>query len=153
MHIAVKGTSAFNRNIIRLAVPIVLQNLVTFAVTSADVIMLGLVSQNSLAAGSLANQVMFILNLIFAGISSGVIMLAAQYWGKQDTKTIEQIMGSGMRLSVLISAVFFILAFFFPQFLMRIFTDDMDLIFIVIIFMRHTSLHLYIHLQQWPNIL
>lgn len=128
MHTAVKGTSAFNRNIIRLAVPIVLQNLVTFAVTSADVIMLGLVSQNSLAAGSLANQVMFILNLIFAGISSGVIMLAAQYWGKQDTKTIEQIMGIGMRLSVLISTVFFITAFFFPEFLMRIFTDDIDLI-------------------------
>lgn len=128
MHTATGSTSTFNRDIIRLAVPIVLQNLVTTAVNSADVIMLGFVGQNALAAGSLANQVMFILNLVFVGISSGVIMLAAQYWGKQDTKTIEHIMGIGMQLSVLISSVFFILAFFFPGFLIRIFTDDINLI-------------------------
>ena len=128
MHTATGSTSTFNRDIIRLAVPIVLQNLVTTAVNSADVIMLGFVGQDALAAGSLANQVMFILNLVFVGISSGVIMLAAQYWGKQDTKTIEYIMGIGMQLSVFISAVFFISAFFFPGFLMQIFTNDTELI-------------------------
>lgn len=55
-------------------------------------------------------------------------MLAAQYWGKQDTLTIERIMGIGMRISILISTVFFILAFFFPALLMRIFTNDMQLV-------------------------
>lgn len=75
--------------------------------------MLGFVSQDALAAGSLASQIMFILNLVYSGISSGVIMLAAQYWGKQDTLTIERIMGIGMRISILISTVFFILACFF----------------------------------------
>ena len=51
-------------------------------------------------------------------------MLAAQYWGKQDTLTIERIMGIGMRISILISTVFFILACFFPSLLMLIFTND-----------------------------
>ncbi len=120
--------ASFSRNLLRLAVPIVLQNLVTTAVSSADVIMLGFVSQDALAAGSLASQIMFILNLVYSGISSGVIMLAAQYWGKQDTLTIERIMGIGMRISILISTVFFILAFFFPALLMRIFTNDMQLV-------------------------
>ena len=77
-----KTNSTFNRDIIRLALPIVIQNIVTTAVGSADVIMLGFIGQDALAAGSLANQIMFILNLVYAGISSGVIMLAAQYWGK-----------------------------------------------------------------------
>ena len=86
-----KTNSTFNRDIIRLALPIVIQNIVTTAVGSADVIMLGFIGQDALAAGSLANQIMFILNLVYAGISSGVIMLAAQYWGKNDTKTIENI--------------------------------------------------------------
>ena len=72
MHTATGSTSTFNRDIIRLAVPIVLQNLVTTAVNSADVIMLGFVGQDALAAGSLANQVIFILNLVFVGILSGV---------------------------------------------------------------------------------
>lgn len=106
------GNASFSRNLLRLAVPIVLQNLVTTAVSSADVIMLGFVSQDALAAGSLASQIMFILNLVYSGISSGVIMLAAQYWGKQDTLTIERVIfataanASALLLNILLNAVF-----------------------------------------------
>lgn len=119
--------STFYRDMFRLALPIVMQNLITTAVSSADVVMLGFVSQSALAAGSLASQIMFILNLVYTGISSGIIMLAAQYWGKKDTHTIEKIMGIGMRLSILISLVFFVLALFCPSVLMHIFTNDPSL--------------------------
>ena len=139
MYTATKGSSSFNKDILRLAVPIVLQNIVTTAVNSADVIMLGFVGQDALSAGSLANQVMFILNLVYTGISSGVIMLAAQYWGKKDTKTIEHIMGIGMQLSMFISSMFFIMAFFFPHILMRIFTNDINLITSGIPYLRMVS--------------
>lgn len=139
MYTATKGSSSFNKDILRLAVPIVLQNIVTTAVNSADVIMLGFVGQDALSAGSLANQVMFILNLVYTGISSGVIMLAAQYWGKKDTKTIEHIMGIGMQLSMFISSMFFIMAFFFPHVLMRIFTNDINLITSGIPYLRMVS--------------
>ena len=139
MYTATKGSSSFNKDILRLAVPIVLQNIVTTAVNSADVIMLGFVGQDALSAGSLANQVMFILNLVYTGISSGVIMLAAQYWGKKDTKTIEHIMGIGMQLSMFISSMFFIMAFFFPHILMSIFTNDINLITSGIPYLRMVS--------------
>ena len=139
MYTATKGSSSFNKDILRLAIPIVLQNIVTTAVNSADVIMLGFVGQDALSAGSLANQVMFILNLVYTGISSGVIMLAAQYWGKKDTKTIEHIMGIGMQLSMFISSMFFIMAFFFPHILMRIFTNDINLITAGIPYLRMVS--------------
>ena len=129
MNAITKDTSStFYRDMVRLALPIVLQNLITTAVSSADVVMLGFVNQTALAAGSLASQIMFILNLVYTGISSGIIMLAAQYWGKKDTRTIENIMGIGMRLSILISLVFFILAFFCPSLLMHIFTNDQTLL-------------------------
>ena len=139
MYTVTKGSSSFNKDILRLAVPIVLQNIVTTAVNSADVIMLGFVGQNALSAGSLANQVMFILQLVYTGISSGVIMLAAQYWGKKDTKTIAHIMGIGMQLSIFISSMFFIMAFFFPHVLMRIFTNDINLITEGIPYLRMVS--------------
>lgn len=143
------GSSSFSKNLLRLAVPIVLQNLVTTAVSSADVIMLGFVSQDALAAGSLASQIMFILNLVYSGISSGVIMLAAQYWGKQDTLTIERIMGIGMRISILISTVFFILACFFPSLLMLIFTNDKELIATGIPYLRIVSFsYLFMSISQ-----
>ena len=139
MYTATKGSQSFNKDILRLAIPIVLQNIVTTAVSSADVIMLGFVGQDALSAGSLANQIMFILSLVYTGISSGVIMLAAQYWGKKDIKTIEHIMGIGMQLSILISSVFFIMAFFLPHVLMRIFTNDINLIVAGIPYLRMVS--------------
>ena len=63
-------SSTFYKDMFRLALPIVCQNLITTAVGSADVIMLGWVSQTALSAGSLASQIMFILNLVYSGISS-----------------------------------------------------------------------------------
>ena len=48
MYTVTKGSSSFNKDILRLAVPIVLQNIVTTAVNSADVIMLGFVGQIAL---------------------------------------------------------------------------------------------------------
>lgn len=142
-------SQSFHRTLARLAIPIVLQNLITTAVSSADVIMLGFVSQDALSAGSLASQIMFILNLVYAGISSGIVMLAAQYWGKQDTLTIERIMGIGMRFSILISTAFFIMACFFPSLLMRIFTNEETLIAAGIPYLRVISFsYLFMSVSQ-----
>lgn len=128
MNTVLTKPSTFYRDMFRLALPIVFQNLITTAVGSADVIMLGWVSQTALSAGSLASQIMFILNLVYSGISSGIGMLAAQYWGKKDTKTIEKIMGIGMKISIIVSFLFFVLACFFPRLLMLIFTSEAELI-------------------------
>ena len=119
-----KRTSGFYRSLLRLVVPIAMQNLISTAVNSADVVMVGYVGQDALSAVSLANQVQFILSLIYSGVASGATMMAAQYWGKQDTDAIEKIMGIAMRFSVGASALFALLACGFPQLLMRIFTND-----------------------------
>lgn len=149
MEIAATRQSTFYKDMFRLALPIVIQNLITTAVSSADVIMLGWVSQTALSAGSLASQIMFILNLVYSGIASGVIMLAAQYWGKQDTETIERIMGIGMRLSILISSLFFVLACFFPRLLMVIFTSDQELITAGIPYLRIVGIsYLFMSISQ-----
>lgn len=128
--------STFYKDMFRLALPIVFQNLITTAVSSADVIMLGLVSQTALSAGSLGSQVMFILNLVHCGIASGIVMLAAQYWGKKDTKSIGQIMGIALRISIVISLFFAVMACFFPRVLMLIFTSDQALIDSGILYLR-----------------
>lgn len=144
-----KVSTTFYNSLLKLALPIVVQNLITTAVGSADVVMLGLVSQTALSAGSLAGQIMFVLNLVYTGISSGIIMLAAQYWGKKDTAAIEKIMGIGMRLSIVVSTVFFIGAFFFPELLMKIFTSEAALVEAGIPYLRIVSLsYLFMSISQ-----
>jgi putative MATE family efflux protein len=66
--------------------------------------------------------------MIFYGLSGGTAVLASQYWGKGDTRTIEKVMGIALRLTLLISLVFAAAAWFAPEMLMRIFTADRDLI-------------------------
>ena len=102
----------FYRSVFTLVMPMALQNLINTAVTSADVIMLGKVGETVLSAASLANQVYFIMNLIIFGLTSGAAVLTAQYWGKQDVRTIEKVIGMTMRISVCVGFLFFIIAMF-----------------------------------------
>ncbi|MBQ9298963.1 MAG: MATE family efflux transporter [Clostridia bacterium] len=119
---------AFYKYTARITGPIALQNLMDAAVGSADVIMLSFVSQTALAASSLAGQVMFVLQMLLFGISSGASVLSAQYWGKGDRRTVERVMGLSLRVAVVISALFTLAAALVPGLIMRVFTADAALI-------------------------
>ncbi len=118
----------FYRSLFKIVAPITLQNLISAAVNSADVIMLGFVGQTSLAASSLAGQVQFVLLLFFVGLSSGLIMLTAQYWGKEDSKSIETLTGIAFKVSCSAGLFFALSTFFFPEKVMSIFTNEQPMI-------------------------
>lgn len=116
------------RKILFITLPIIVQNLLSAAVNSADVLMLNYVGQNSLAAGSLATQYGSIAFMAFYGIGSGVTMLSAQYWGKKDVETIHKIEGIAMRFSLLVAVVMATASLAIPELLMRLFTNEEILI-------------------------
>lgn len=113
---------------IQLAFPIMIQNLISTLVNSADTIMLGYVSQTAMAASSLANQYTFVLFCFYYGLSAGTSVLCAQYWGKGDKQTVERILGLASRVVILISLIFFSISFFFPGAVMRLFTNSPETI-------------------------
>ncbi len=113
---------------IQLAFPIMIQNLISTLVNSADTIMLGYVSQTAMAASSLANQYTFVLFCFYYGLSAGTSVLCAQYWGKGDKQTVERILGLASRAVILISLIFFSISFFFPGAIMRLFTSSPETI-------------------------
>ncbi len=55
----------FYGQIIRLVIPVVIQNLLSAAVSSADVVMLNYVSQDAISAVSLASQYANVLFMIY----------------------------------------------------------------------------------------
>lgn len=120
--------------------PIAFQNLISAAVSSTDVIMLNFVSPDAIAAVNLASYIPFILFIFLTGLASGMIMLTAQYWGKKDTYTIETLFGFAAKLSAAFGLLFGLLSFFIPEFLMKIFTDDSDLIKIGADYLRIVSI-------------
>lgn len=120
--------AGFYPQIAKLIVPIVLQNLLSAAVNSADVVMLNFVGQASISAVSLASQYASVLFMVFYGLGTGATMLCAQYFGKGDQKAINVVEGIALRFSVIISAVFALGAFCIPELMMQVFTLDADLI-------------------------
>jgi putative MATE family efflux protein len=119
---------SFHRALIALVVPIALQNLISAAVNSADIIMLAAINQSAMAAVSLAGQITFVLMLFYFGLSIGAGILAAQYWGKKDIAAIRRVLSIACMFSAIISLLFFLASFCFPISLMRIFTNDAALI-------------------------
>lgn len=129
----------FYRKLWGLVFPIAIQNLMTALVSASDAFMLGFVSQTSLSAVSLATQIQFVHNLFMLALTIGATTLAAQYWGKGDTDSVEEILAIVLKISMAVSVVFFIAAMFFPEFLMRIFTNDIKLIQAGIPYLRIVS--------------
>ena len=118
----------FYQKILKLVVPIVIQNLLSAAVSSADVVMLNYVGQSSISAVSLAANYANVLFMIYYGLGTGASMLTAQYWGKGDLQPIRAIQGIAMRFSLVISFGFSGFAFFAPELMMKLFTNEAELI-------------------------
>lgn len=98
-----------------IVVPIALQQLISSALSVADTLMLGYVSQTALASSSLAGQIQFVLNMIFMGLAAGITILTAQYWGKGNLSAVEKVFSIGLKLSFIAGAVFFVGAVFFRK--------------------------------------
>lgn len=118
----------FYAQIVKLVIPIVIQNLLSAAVNSADVVMLNYVGQSSISAVSLAANYAGVLFMVYYGLGTGASMLSAQYWGKGELQPIRVIQGIALRFSLLITLVFSGFAFFAPELMMKLFTNDVELI-------------------------
>lgn len=123
-----KKDPAFIKKLISLVMPIAFQQFMLALVSASDALMLGVISQDSLAAVSLAGQVTFIHSLLLEAMTIGLSLLAAQYWGKGDIPAVERIFAYVMKITTLISLGFTLAALLIPKVLMGIFTNDPVLI-------------------------
>lgn len=118
----------FYRQIGTLIIPIVIQNLLSAAVNSADVVMLNYVGQAAISAVSLAAQYAQILFMFFYGLGTGASILCAQYFGKGEWEPIRAVEGIAMRISLTASILFAGAAVTVPELMMTLFTADRELI-------------------------
>lgn len=118
----------FYRNLTRLALPIMLQSLMLASVAAGDALMLGKIAQDEMTAVSLATQIQFVQNMFLAAITTAGAILGAQYWGKGDKQTLENIFNMILRFCGIISLIFFLACELMPVQLMHIFANDASLI-------------------------
>ena len=116
------------RDLMAIVAPIAFQYLMSSLVTASDAFMLGFLDQTPLSAASLAGQIAFVFSLFYGAFVGGLSVLAAQYWGKNDRRTVEAVYAMTMRYSLATGLLFTAAAALFPQLIMRIFTSDPALI-------------------------
>lgn len=116
------------KQMMNLVLPIAVQQFMLALVSATDAIMLGFVDQTALSAVSLAGQIQFVLNLFVSGIAIGSGIMAAQYWGKRDSISIEKVMPVALYTNVIFGGIFTALAATIPSALMTVFTNEAALI-------------------------
>ena len=130
---------SFYRELLTLAVPLALQRLLNALVGASDALMLGRLTQDAIAAVSLANQISFVMSLFTGAVIGGFSVLIAQYIGKRDSVNAKRFLGMSVRYAALVSLVFFFPAFLIPDRLMQIFTPEPELVRIGAAYLRIVS--------------
>ncbi len=114
----------FYKTALTLALPIVLQNMITIGVNIMDTVMLGSFGEIQLSGSSLANEFINIFHILCMGMGCGAAVLTAQFWGKRDTKSLKYAVTIMMRICLALAVLFTVVTALFPSFIMSIFTDD-----------------------------
>ena len=120
----------FYKNTIAIAIPIALQNLITYGTSMMDTIMLGRADDTGtlLSASSLANQPFFLLSLICFGLSGASLVLSSQYWGKRDLKAVRLIYSIILKAAFTISFLMAAVVLIFPEWVMGLYSNNSDII-------------------------
>ena len=118
------GDKKFNFKVLMIALPIMLQNLVTTSVNLVDSLMVGQLGDAAIGGVAAVNRFYMIMSFGVTGFVSAVGIFIAQFYGAQN----EQKMKESFRISIIASYClilpFFALAFLFPNTILHFFTKD-----------------------------
>ena len=120
--------SSFYKTFFTMTLTIALQNLIVFGVNLADSVMMGAYSETALSGVGICNNIQFFLNMAASGVSSGMTVIASQYWGKKEKKPIFKVSAVAMWIIISVTLLIFGFATFAPETLIRLFTDKESVI-------------------------
>ncbi len=148
---------SYYRSLVRLAIPVALQNLITFLVSFADNLMvnkIGDIAEVSAEGGEavrkladaavsgvyMGNQMQVFIQVFTAGISAALIIISAQYWGRRRCEEIRSLTAIAVRIAAGVGLVFTAVCFAIPKEIIALFTDDADVIAQGAIYLRFVCL-------------
>ena len=134
------GDWDFYKKYLLLAIPMILQNAITNLVSFLDNIMVGQLGTEQMSGVAIVNQLIFVYNLAIFGAVSAASIFGAQYFGKGDMHAIEVVEGIALRFSLVISLAFASVALLIPELMMKVFTNDPELITLGASYLRFMSI-------------
>ena len=122
------GDKSFYKKLIAVALPIVVQQLITSSVQLVDNMMVGSLGEKAIDAVATVNQLYFIVILVVFGTLGGAGVYTAQYFGSKDFDKLKQTFRFKILASLLIIFLSFGVLSFFGDFFISLFTENQDII-------------------------
>ncbi|MBL8051542.1 MAG: MATE family efflux transporter [Anaerolineales bacterium] len=128
MNLSFLKDRAFLREVLTIAIPISFQQLINASLNLLDVLMVGQLGEASIAALGLSNQVFFVFILLLFGLTSGMAIFVAQFWGKGEIDPIRKVLGMSILTTSLIALVFTLVTTLIPHRVLGFYTNDPEVI-------------------------
>ena len=126
----------FSSTLMKIAIPIILQNLISSSLNMIDTIMIGRVGTVELAAVGVATQFFFFNIVALVGGCSGYCIFIAQYWGRQDIASIKKYLGIILLYALSVGLLFSLIGFFFAEKIILLFNDDPNVVRLGAVYIR-----------------
>lgn len=118
----------FQATLLKIAIPIILQNLISSSLNMIDTIMIGRVGTVELAAVGVATQFFFFNAVFLVGICSGYCIYIAQFWGKRNRTSIKKYLGLTLIYTLAVGVIFTLAGQLWAEQIVAIFNDDPEVI-------------------------
>ena len=118
------GDRKFYMMVLKVAVPIIVQNGISNFVNMLDNIMVGQVGTEQMSGVSIVNQLMFVFNLALFGAVSGPGIFTAQYVGQKNNEGVRYTIRFKLIMSVVLSVLGVSIFMLFKDNLIMMFLHD-----------------------------
>ena len=111
-----------------IAGPIALQSLIASSLNLIDNLMIGGLGELALNAVGVSTQMFFVFWMLVFGFTSGNATFMAQFFGAKDYANIRRTTGFALTVNFCMGCLFFLVAFFLPEYVLKIFTNIPEVI-------------------------
>ena len=115
---------SFYKTLFLLAIPIALQNFISYGVNFMDNLMIGRLGEIDIAGVYIGNQFQTVVQLMVNGITGSLTILGAQYWGRRDTGSIRRLTAISVRCALVLGLLFTLAALILPRPILSFFSKD-----------------------------
>lgn len=127
---------SYYREILRIGLPVIIQNVIFNSLTVIDNIMIGGLGDTAISAVGIANKLSFVFILFMFGVNSGASVFSAQFWGKGDLAAVRKVLGISLRICLVAALPFLLVSQLLPRQMMRFFIEDVRVIDQGAVFLR-----------------
>ena len=105
----------FYKRLLTIAIPVVLQSVITNGVNMVDNIMLGQFTEAALSGSTQANQFIMLFSFTIMGVSMGASVLSSRYWGAKDFTSLKKAITIALRFGLALGLGFTLVDVFLPR--------------------------------------